>query len=303
MKFKIRYADQLVGILVIIALISLIFVVFMIGRTQRWFSINHNFKTYARSALGLNRNMPVTCRGIVIGNVKDFRLTDDNRVEVFFTIQDQYKDRANVGSLVEVVVSPIGLGGQFIFYPGNGIALDEGAVVPMRDSAEARNYLAQGLAYVPFQEDPIADLMEKANSIIDSIQVMIDGLNVPPNGKPNTALAQVILDIEKTTGNLAADLANPNGVRRILNGDSEALNAVEASLVSLSGTLDSVDKSFSYIPREMPQILNLLSEARTAVKAAEDVLISLRNNPLLRRGIAEHAEVDSSGTNPRNIRF
>jgi phospholipid/cholesterol/gamma-HCH transport system substrate-binding protein len=98
-------------------------------------------------------------------------------------------------------------------------------------------------------------------------------------------------------------MASPTGVRSILNGDSDTIRALEASLISLSGTLDSVDKAVYYIPREMPQIVNLLTEARTAVQSASDVLIALKNNPLLRNGIPEHAEIDSSGTNPRNIQF
>jgi phospholipid/cholesterol/gamma-HCH transport system substrate-binding protein len=53
----------------------------------------------------------------------------------------------------------------------------------------------------------------------------------------------------------------------------------------------------------MPQINQLLSEARNALQAADDVLVALRNNPLLRNGIPEHAEIDSSGNNPRNLAF
>jgi phospholipid/cholesterol/gamma-HCH transport system substrate-binding protein len=202
-----------------------------------------------------------------------------------------------------VVVNAIGLAGQFNFYPGNGDPLDEGTIVPLRDSPEAAAYLASGLAFIPPQEDPIADLLEQADMMINMILELLDDLTVSPNKRADTALGQALVNLEQLTGNLAADMANPNGVRSIINGDSETLRALESSLISLSGTLDSVEKAVFYIPREMPQIINLLSEARTAVSTAEDVLIALRNNPLLRNGIPEHAEIDSSGTNPRNIRF
>ena len=303
MKFKIRHADKIVGFLIIVAIVSLIFVIVMIGRTQRWFSKNYSYETYAQSASGINKNMNVICRGIAIGNVKDFFLIEDNRVKVIFAIQDRYRDRAREGSIVEVVVSPIGLGGSFVFYPGLGEGLDEGAFIPMRDSAEAKDLITRGLANIPPQDDPIADLMEKANEMLDGIQEMIDGLNVPPNERSATALGQIIANVEKLTHDISADYANPEGVRKIINGDSEALNALEASLVSLSGTMDSIDKAIRFIPREMPQIINLLSEARTAIQSANDVLIALKNNPLLRGGIPEHAAIDSSGTNPRNIQF
>lgn len=303
MKFKIRYADQIVGVLIIIALLSLIFVVFMLGRTQRWFSRTYSYKTYMTSALGLTRNMAVTCRGYPIGNVKTFHLTDDNMVEVTFALHDQFYDRAREGSLVEMQVSPIGMGSQFIFYPGLGGELEEGSVVPMHDSPEGKAYIAQGLAYIPPHDDSIAVILSMVNAVLGDIQTTLGGLNVTPNEKAATALGQSLVNVQELTANLAADMANPNGIRKILNGDGDSINALEASLVSLAGTLDHIEKATYYLPREMPQILNLLSEARTAVKAAEDVLISLRNNPLLRNGIPEHAQIDSSGTNPRNIQF
>jgi phospholipid/cholesterol/gamma-HCH transport system substrate-binding protein len=205
--------------------------------------------------------------------------------------------------LVEVQVSAIGLGGQFAFYPGLGGELDDGAFVPMRDSPEARDYLAQGLAYIPAKDDPIGDLLNQADEMMKMILELFGDLTTSPNTRADTALGQTLVNIEQLTSNLAADMANPNGVRSIINGDAETLHALEASLISLSGILDSVEKAVYYVPREMPQILNLISEARTAVSNAGDILISLKNNPILRNGIPAHAEIDSSGTNPRNIRF
>jgi len=307
MKFRIRYADQLVGVLIVIALISLIFVIFMLGRTQKWFSKTHQYKTYASAASGLSRNMAVTCRGISIGNVKSFSLTDDNRVEVFFSIQDEFHNRAKIGSLVEIVESPIGLAARFIFYPGLGGTLKEEDLVPMRDSPEGRDYIARGLANIPFQEDAISNLLGTVGSVlssiqttIDGVQVTINGLNVAPNEEAATALGQTIANIQTLTANLASDLADPDGVRRILNGDGATVDALESSIVSLSQTLGHIEKTTAILPRELPVILIRVT---TTLQAVNDVLISLRNNPLLRNGIPEHAEIDSSGTNPRNIRF
>ena len=296
MKFKIRYAEQLVGVLIVAALASLVFVIFMLSSTQRWFSKKHTYVTYATAASGLSKNMTVTCRGIDIGNVKTFNLTDDNRVEVIFTIHDEFNDRAKIGSLVEVIVSPIGFGNQFIFYPGNGEPLDKGAFVPMRDSLEGRAYIANGLAHLPDHDDPISDIIEKVKEILE-------GLTVKPNDDSAIALGQIIANIEQLTATFNADYSSPNGVRSVINGDADTLHALEASIISLAGTLDNIEKATNYLPGEMPQIFTLIHDARTAIRAADDVLIALKNNPLLRRGIPEHAEIDSSGTNPRDIRF
>ncbi|MDR2701478.1 MAG: MlaD family protein [Spirochaetaceae bacterium] len=317
MKFRIRYADQIVGILIIVALLSLILVVVFLGKAQRWFSKNYNFKSYAATASGLSQNMNVTFRGIPIGNVKSFRLLDNNQIEVLFTIQDLYRNRVKEGSLVEVVESPIGLGARFVFYSGLGSELAEGKLVPMVNSPEGRLLIGQGLTNIPPKDDKIADIMEKVPTLLGELQKTLEEVRVAAGGAPDTALGQTIVNLGKITANLEElssnlkdDLGNPNGIRKILNGDGDSVNALEASFVSLAGTLDNAEKSLDHVekslknlPQQMPEIFSLVANARTAMSAANDVLISLRNNPLLKNGIPEHAQIDSSGTNPRNISF
>jgi phospholipid/cholesterol/gamma-HCH transport system substrate-binding protein len=139
MKFKIRFADQIVGFLIIAALISLIFVVFMLGTQQRWFAKDFFYKTYFDSAAGLGDNMVVQYKGFPIGNVRSVTLTNDDRVEVSFSIYDQYQNRVREGSLVELIVSPIGLGNQFIDSPGLGVDVqEEGALIPPVTSPQGR---------------------------------------------------------------------------------------------------------------------------------------------------------------------
>jgi len=298
-----RYADQLVGILIIVAILSLIVVIFLLGRTQRWFSKNYDFKTYATTASGLSRNMDVVFRGISIGKVKNFDLMDDDRIQVIFSIQDEYRNRVKDGSLVEVMESPIGLGAKFVFYSGKGGELEEGDFIPMIGSPEGKALVALGITDIPPKDDFIADLADQLGSIFAELQLTLDGLNVETSERAATALGQIIANVQELTANLTEDLSNPDGIRKILNGSGDSINALEATFVSLAGTLDNVEKATSRLPREMPQIFSLVSEARTAVVAAQDVLISLRNNPILKGGIPEHAEIDSSGTNPRNIKF
>jgi phospholipid/cholesterol/gamma-HCH transport system substrate-binding protein len=311
MKFKMRYADQLVGFFIIVALLSLIFVIFMLGRTQRWFSKNYAYKTYAVSASGLSKNMPVSYKGFSIGNVKSIQLTDDNRVEVIFTIQDKYQDRVTEGSLTEILVSPVGLGNQFIFYSGLGHrVLDEGELVPMFNSKEGEAYIARGIGYIPPHEDSIAVLMGNAQAVLDKLEITLDMVNAAMVGDEVTALGQTVgninqitEDVKQITADIRRGISSPDGIMKIISGEGDAVAALEASFVSLAGTLDHIEKATGYLPREMPQIMQAITEARTALQAANDVLIALRNNPILRGGIPEHAEIDSSGTNPRNIRF
>jgi phospholipid/cholesterol/gamma-HCH transport system substrate-binding protein len=46
-----------------------------------------------------------------------------------------------------------------------------------------------------------------------------------------------------------------------------------------------------------------MSDLNAALKSMQDVLISISNNPLLRRGIPEQRETTPGGANPRNLDF
>jgi phospholipid/cholesterol/gamma-HCH transport system substrate-binding protein len=300
-----RYADQVVGVLIVIALLSLIAVIFLLGGTQRWFSKKYTYKTYAATASGVSRNMGVLFMGVTIGNVKNFELTSDNRIEVIFTIHDEFKNRVREGTLVEVIDSPIGLGAKFFLYSGNGKELNEGDFIPMINSPEGKLMREiPGLTNVPPKDDFIAETVDQVQKLIAELQVTLAGLNSKTDERAVTALGQTLVNIEHITSDLALYVANPDGgVRKVLNGDGNTMSGLENTIVSLSGTMDSVEKSLKNFPQQMPQIFSLINNARTAISGVDDVIVSLKNNPVLKGGIPDKAEIDSSGTNPRNIKF
>ncbi|MDR1587471.1 MAG: MlaD family protein [Treponema sp.] len=325
MKFRIRFAEQIVGFFIVVALASLVVVIFLIGSRQRWFSRDYVYKTYASSASGLYENMPVLLKGMQVGNVKSFHLTEDDRMEVIFTIYDQYNNRVKEGSLVQILISPIGLGNQFVFHPGLGTRqLNENDLVPTSRSEEGQELIKRGLGFIPSQSDTIAIMMDKANTILDGLITTINELNLAVSGSDVSVLGRTFRNVEKTTESLTdslpaelaeiekitqdistitGELAGPKGISAMLDGTGTMIADLEKSVQSLSGILSDVKQSTAYLPREMPQIINLLTEVRTTLQTAEEVLIALRNNPLLRNGVPDHMETDTSGTNPRDIRF
>jgi phospholipid/cholesterol/gamma-HCH transport system substrate-binding protein len=99
-------------------------------------------------------------------------------------------------------------------------------------------------------------------------------------------------------------LSAPDGlVSTVMDPQGSVFTSMEASLKSLSGTLDNLEKMSAYLPKEMPQIEGLLHEVRGTLKSAEDVLTGISNNPLIKNGIPEKVQTPSSGTNPRDIEF
>ncbi|MDR2493828.1 MAG: MlaD family protein [Spirochaetaceae bacterium] len=325
MKFRIRYADQIVGAFLIVAFLALVFAVVILGHRQRWFARNYSFKTYFDSAAGLSSNMAIQYKGITIGNVKSFKLTPDDQVEVIFAIQDTYIDRVKRGSLVDINVSPIGLGNQFRFYPGLGQPLEQGELIPQVNSPEGKALVQSGLAYLPSHDDNISILLGQINTLVADIDSALKGTDATSLGRtflgieetvtgvavlPDTVkqtvdsvvseIAPILADIQQVT----TQLSDPEGtVATVLDGKGAVYVSLENSLQSLAGILKNIDKTTSYLPADMPQVAALLTEVRATIQTAEDVLVSLTNNPLLKGGIPAKAQTQSSGTSPRDIAF
>ena len=339
MKFKIRFADQIVGFFIITAVVSLVFVTVMLGRSQRWFARDVSFQTVLVSAGGLSRNMEVQYRGFTIGNVRSFQLVGDE-VEVVFSIFEEYRNRVRQGSMVEMMISPVGLGNQFLFHAGRGVELPEGAFIPILGSPQALELVAQGLAVEPQHDDSISLIMNRVNSVLDEvygiasqmrvafgegsdeteigmiasgIRRTITGVETLPQTVDQTIVAlassidDIMAEISPILTNVAAittELTDPDGLLfTILDAEGEVYMNLVASLESISGILDNLDRATAFVPAQLPQLSGLILELRGTMRAAEDVLIALTNNPLLRRGVPGRPESESAGTSPRNIRF
>jgi len=340
MKFSIRFVDQIVGALVILALAILVFVIFMLGRSQRWFARDIQYKTYFTSASGLSNNMEIKYKGFTIGRVKKFELTENDTVEVTLSIFEEHSQRVKEGSLVEVSVSPIGLGNSFIFYPGKGSDLiPEGMEIPEKNSARAKMIMAAGMVELPESSDSIGSILNYVNTLLETLNVSIAG----SEGAENLTLGQILLNVESTTAGLTDlsqslstqidpiledvaslvnrlnrqlspilsnlqtvtdQLADPSGTAMaVLDSDGPVYAGLVEAISSLAGIIDNLEKISAFLPSQLPQIGILINDLNGVMRTAQDVLIAVANNPLLKKGIPEHRETGPGGASPRDLEF
>ena len=341
MKFSIRFADQIVGTLVILALAIMVVVIFMLGKNQRWFTRDYQYITYFNSAAGLSMNMAVQYKGFTIGHVKRIKLADDDRVEVIFTIFEEHNHRAREGSVVELTSSPIpGLGNAFIFYPGKGSEeLVEGSVIPEIHSPQAAQLVIMGMADVPEPNDRINNIILQVTSILEAVNMSLsgsDGAEELPLGKILTNIADttfyissvskdisaqldpILLNLGTITGDLkeqitpilanvetiTEQLSAPSGsVMTLLDADGPVFSGIADVLESITGIMSSVEKTIDFVPAQLPQVAILLSDLHSALTEAEKLIIALNNNPLLKGGVPEIRETGHGAATPRNLEF
>jgi len=331
MRLAIRFADKIVGVSIILALGIVIFVMFMLGINQRWFARDYVFYAYFHSAVGLSPNMAVQHRGFPIGQVRTVRLTEDDRVEVRFVIFDTYIDRARVGSLVELVTSPIPvLGNQFVFFPGLAQELlYEGARIPLAGSAEAEQLVAMGVAAPLRGDDGIGSIIDNVGSLLYIVNEALEGTDRTVLGRTMFNLEASVASIQQAVENLSVgivenlglimaqleptlagiralseEIAAPDGaVMTILDGEGDVYANLVLSLEAISGTLRNLEITTGYIPTQLPQVTALLIDLQMVLRTAEDVLVALTNNPLLRRGVPDRRETGPGGTFARDLEF
>jgi len=316
MKFSIRFADKIVGALVLLALALLIFVIFMLGKSQRWFVRDYQYRTYFTSASGLSPNMAVQYKGFTVGHVKKFILSDDNRVEVFFTIFEEYGDRVKDGSVVELLINPIGLGNSFIFYSGKGTKLiPEGNIIPDINSAEGRRLVLMGLVErSESTSDAIINIVNQVRTILDEINIALLGAK----GSEDIAIGRIINNLETTTEALALQLSpimgnletvtdqisSPSGtVMSLLDSKGPIYTDLTSSLNSLADIIENLNNISEFVPNQLPQVAIMINNLSVALRSFQDVLTAASNNPLLKGGIPKRGETDPGGTNLRNLDF
>ncbi|WP_020614187.1 MlaD family protein [Sediminispirochaeta bajacaliforniensis] len=320
MKFHIRFAEQVVGFFVLLALLAVAGLLILMGINQRWFSKDYHFTSRFESGNNLSNGMPIKLKGFKIGAVDAVTLLEDNTVMIDFHIFDTYYSKVSQNSVLELAVNPLGIGSSgLLFYPGKsqGPPLPENSMIPSLDMEEGKRLVAQSLVSIPKGSDAVSDILvsigptiDSLNTLLVSIDDLVHGKNTAPLGslirETDTIAANVremsdgavapvgsILDnvetltesLKDTTG-IATRLLNPQGsVAKLLNDNEELYKMMSNILHSLASSAEEIRTLLAFANEKQPQISTLLDQTIDAINQGEDVLTGLKNNPLLRGGI------------------
>jgi phospholipid/cholesterol/gamma-HCH transport system substrate-binding protein len=364
MKLRYRFANQVVGIFVILALALTVALIILMGANQRWFKKNYYYHAQFTTASDLSTGMAISFRGFTIGKVTDITLTDDNNVDVEFYIQEEYIDKVRENSLIQLVSSPIG-GGQLVFHQGATPTPPppEGSLIPNYESKQGFRLREEDQVIVLRNTDPIAQALSQLDPILlnvdrvlSNLAVLTDDLNAAFQGDTSGPLGGVLVSaeaavmelqatvvrvnqvIESTTAEVdallvevqgitntleatTAELRDPTGliprlldpsgsIATLLDDDNQLFNQVtgiisdlETSIGSLQGSIAQVEEFTEFLNTAQPQISGILEEGRQTLDSGQDVIESLRNNPLLRRGVPEAEEQPSTFQSIRDEEF
>ncbi len=252
MKFRIRHAEKIVGLFIVAAGLALAAGVVFLGANQRWFAKDIRFATRFSSASGAQAGTAIMMRGFQVGKVVKVSLNDENEVDGDFVIFEQYYPKAREYSVLELVTSPLGIGGaQLLFHPGKGgRLLEEGSFVPLSDSPEGLDLIDQGLVELPLKDDTITRLLsginpliENANKTIVTINRTLTEVNRALAGQSSGPAGRIVSDLSSAASKADAMIAN------LSRQSEELLDSVNGIAGSIESFASEIEDPTGLVPR------------------------------------------------------
>lgn len=246
MKFHIRFAEQIVGFFVLLAMVIILIIVIFMGINQRWFARDYHFTSKFLSGNGLSVGMPLKLKGFKIGTVDKIELNDDNTVEVNFHIFDTYYSKVTKNSVLELSVSPIGIGGSgLLFYPGKSRELiPDMSFIPSLDFKKGKDLVDRGLVNKPNADDTILNiindigpLLNSANEALISLNDLIVTTNEAFKGDSSGPAGDIVDRISLLTQQLNNILYDASGkINTILGNTSDITANLQTTTEGLTDT-------------------------------------------------------------------
>jgi len=325
MKFKIRYADQIVGFFSVMALLVLMVLIFALGAKQNWFVRKNIYYTRFESGSSIKAGMDITYKGFGIGKIKSINLENDEVIVEFF-ILDDYMEYAKEYSLLEFSSNILGLGTSFVWHPGKGTGtIEPGSEVYRYDSREGMKIREKRLIDGDKGGDSITAIIDKVEPLLDTVTRLLRDLDEgitgqvrkgPGEKEHKNELAEMMQHIKGITENveiltgditvLTGKLGGDAGAVAALLGD-DGWNAIEDILKNLNELLSMVggigDQAGTLLENTTPQLDSTLSQVDMLLLQLQDVLTGVKNNPLIRNGVPDRSQETSATPNMRSEEF
>lgn len=254
MKFKIRYADQIVGLFTIIAVVCLAVLLIFMGINQRWFSKNYYFNTRFLSAQGLKIGMPINLKGFQIGQINSISLTEDNNVEVEFYVYEKYYEKVKPNSIIQHVISPIGIGSDLVFHPGkySGSPLEENSFIPSYNLKQAQDLIKEKVVDIPQGDNTVTRIVNQIDPLLANVNMLLESFDELSNTINTGLKGDLKGPVGDTIDNVAAITDN---IKIIISETANRINILLDNAADISGNINTLTANISDPEGLVPKLM------------------------------------------------
>ena len=308
---RLRYSDEWVGLLVIVAVLLFLEVAFEAGIVSRWFQSNATLRILLpeQGSAGLSPGADVEVLGTKAGEVTRVVINANQQMYAEAAIDEQAIPFIRRDS-VAVIRKRFGIAGAAYLDigRGRGQALDWGyAVIPAtteRDPTESVGTLIDQLRgkVFPILDDvgrtthglaELVDNMQQGKGdigrlLVDDTMVKEAEAVVASVQKSVGSIQSIVVQLEDAAHEIAQLTKN---VKLPQNGIAGLLKRIDAILVSLQGTMQQLSQAAQHLPQiarnvegSSASLPSLLTQTQQAVHDLDQLVIQLRGSWLLGGG-------------------
>jgi phospholipid/cholesterol/gamma-HCH transport system substrate-binding protein len=284
-RFRIKFAQQIVGLFVVIAVAAAVVVLVLMGANQRWFARNYSYWSRFESARGLSVGMAITFKGFEIGKVTDVELTEDNHVDVSFYVQDTYLDKVTEDSVLQLTSSPIGIGGGLVFHQGarKTEPKSEGSLIPSWESEAGRSLREAGRVAINREEDAVARLLADVEGVLATLDSTLSAVDGAITGTAAGPVTDILVGVDELVASATAtskDLGS--SVTGAVGGLERSVSATLAEIDQIARNLEQTSAALADPTGLVPRLLDpkgsvatLLDDDNRLYDSVESILASL----------------------------
>jgi phospholipid/cholesterol/gamma-HCH transport system substrate-binding protein len=308
---RLRYSDEWVGLLVIIAMLLFFGVAFEAGVVSRWFQSNATLRILLpeKGSAGLSAGADVEVLGTKAGEISRVVITPNQQMYAEASIDEQAVPFIRRGS-VGVIRKRFGIAGAAYLdvLRGTGQALDWGyAVIPGTTERDPTESIGTLIDQVRDKVYPILDdLGRTTHGLAELVENMRQGKGDIGRLLVDDTMVKeaerVVASVQRSVNNIETIVAQlddaAHGVAQLVknvklpqNGVSGVLKRIDAILTSLQGAIQQLAQAAQHLPRiarnvegSSATLPSLLTQTQQAVYDFDQLVIQLRGSWLLGGG-------------------
>ncbi|HYH06423.1 MAG TPA: MlaD family protein [Thermoanaerobaculia bacterium] len=273
-----------VGLLVSVALFTLMLFLFFIGSEQKIFARKNEYEVRLENVTGLSQGNPVRMSGVTIGTIRDITLPRDpkqKQVEIVLMVDRKYEERVRGDSRARLKKLGLLTGDSYIeITPGTPRfpLLEPGALIPAQRQTDVEALITSG-------EDLMDNLVQISYSLknvlarVDRGEGLLGEMTTAPETKQR--ITDTLLTTLNKTNAALTHMESGKGVMGKLLYDDAYAEQLTASVGSAARSLEAVtanfQRSFETGDGLVPALMNDPEGKRRIYEVIENLRVTSSN--------------------------
>lgn len=291
MTVKFGKFEKVAGLFVLVAIVGTIASFVIVAVKQGWFTTKVELKTNFNSGDGIHVGTHVQMAGLRAGSVNKVVLEDDNKITVYFEIQEDFFKRVRSDSSAQVI-RPFIIGEKVIDVTVGtsiGKTIAAGGVIPSKESMDIMDLISGR---------ELGQYLDTMRSMAENMRFVAEQLFAPSRSKAMVQLIDELLPTVKNLNKMTLEfvtLSNMLTERKqigvVLKNANDLMEELNQFVVEMQVIVPALRSIAPDLPRTSRRSVEAIDELVVTLKA-------LQKNFMLRGKVEEVRDEEKRGRQP-----